>query len=153
MSNIVQGSIWDFVGQGYIVIPTNGEIKKNGEAVMGAGLAKEAALRYPDLPARLGTRLKIWNHVCYFPDHQILTFPTKHHWRDKSDINLIMQSAVQLAKDIETFRYQQRAFRFFMPQVGCGLGGLKWDDVYAKIGPILSDSTITFVLPTEKKSK
>ena len=35
-------------------ITTNGFIKKNGEAVMGAGVAKEAAIKYPELPEKLG---------------------------------------------------------------------------------------------------
>ena len=144
--NIVKGDIWDFEGKGYLIIPTNGIVKQNGEAVMGAGLAKQAAKRYPNLPRQLGTHLKIGNGIYFFPEYQVVTFPTKNHWKDKSDINLIMRSATELAKAITTFRYQQREFQFYVPQVGCGLGGLNWADVYRAIGPILTDPMIIFVV-------
>ncbi len=50
-----QGDIFDLVGQvDAICITTNGFIKKNGEAVMGKGCAKQAAQRWPQLPAILG---------------------------------------------------------------------------------------------------
>jgi hypothetical protein len=40
--------IWDLhTGSAWIVIPTNGVIKKNGDAVMGKGLAAQAAKRFP----------------------------------------------------------------------------------------------------------
>ena len=36
----VKGDIWNFYNKGYwIVIPTNGTVKRNGEAVMGRGVA------------------------------------------------------------------------------------------------------------------
>lgn len=40
--------IWDLhTGSAWIVIPTNGVVKKNGDAVMGKGLAAQAAKRFP----------------------------------------------------------------------------------------------------------
>jgi len=39
----VIGNIWNYYNKGnWIVITTNGTIKKNGEAVMGRGVALEA---------------------------------------------------------------------------------------------------------------
>lgn len=47
----VYGDIWEYHKQGYwIVITTNGFVKKNGCAVMGRGVAKQAVTKYPSLP-------------------------------------------------------------------------------------------------------
>lgn len=46
----ITGDIWDFWNRGhYIVIPTNGSVKKNGEAVMGKGLALQAKEKISEL--------------------------------------------------------------------------------------------------------
>jgi hypothetical protein len=143
----ITGDIWSFASQGYIVIPTNGIVKANGEAVMGAGMAKEAASRFPGLPAELGGRIKkTGNRNYYFTKYGVMTFPTKHDWKDPSDIQLITQSAAQLGKDLEVLRTQGRDIRYFLPKVGCGLGGLKWEDVRAAILPHLDDNMVTFVI-------
>ena len=55
----ITGNIWDFYAQGkWIVITTNGNTKSNGEAIMGRGVALEAAQRLPELPQMLGQRLR-----------------------------------------------------------------------------------------------
>ena len=143
----ITGDIWSFASQGYIVIPTNGIVKANGEAVMGAGMAKEAAARFPNLPKELGVRLnKTGNRNYYFKEYGVLTFPTKHDWKDPADIQLITRSAAQLGQDLEVLRRQDRNLRYFLPQVGCGLGGLKWADVREAVKPYLEDDMITFVI-------
>jgi hypothetical protein len=53
------GNIWDHHQDGWIVVTTNGIIKSNGDAVMGAGIALEAARKFPDLPRQLGDRLRV----------------------------------------------------------------------------------------------
>jgi len=51
----ITGDIWDFYEKGFwIVITTNGNVKDNGEAVMGKGIALQARQRYPLLPSMLG---------------------------------------------------------------------------------------------------
>jgi len=88
------GDLWDLHYQGHwIAITTNGIVKSDGRAVMGAGLAKQAADRFPDLPRVLGTHLRTCgNTPMAFPTMRIVTFPTKHHFRDASDIGLILDS-------------------------------------------------------------
>jgi hypothetical protein len=143
----VVGNIWDFASQGFIVVTTNSVIKADGTAVMGAGIALEAAKRFPDLPRELAVRLRtIGNYVHYFVDYKIVTFPTKRHWKDKSDINLIVAGAQQLKKDLLTFRYQQRPVQYFLPQLGCGNGGLAWPDVAEAVKPYLDEPEFTFVV-------
>lgn len=41
-----------------ICIPTNGIVKPNGQLVMGKGLARSAALAYPDLPTLFGSNVR-----------------------------------------------------------------------------------------------
>ena len=138
----LKGNIWDYYGkEGYAIgITTNGTIKKDGTAVMGAGVAKEASLKNPDLPERLGTCLSLGgNNFCYL-DKDIFAFPVKHNWWEKADIKLIEKSCKQLMHflnnpDIEF----QHIKKFILVRPGCGNGKLKWEDVKAVIEPILDD--------------
>jgi hypothetical protein len=124
---------------GIKVIPTNGQIDMRGFAVMGAGLALDAKNKYPELPARLGRKLKTQgNNVYFFTFHNrefepldvIFTFPTKGHWKDKSDMVLIEKSAVQLKGYMdELWDIWGDPTPFLAPKVGCGLGNLNWKDV------------------------
>jgi len=43
-----------------VCITTNGFVKRSGRAVMGAGVAKQAADRWHDLDSRVGDLLQIW---------------------------------------------------------------------------------------------
>ena len=90
--------IWDIWDNGYtICICTNGFVKKNGDAVMGRGLAYEAAKKFPNLQREFGNRLKeVGNVVDWWPKYRIFTFPTKHNWREESNIDLIRKSCKSL---------------------------------------------------------
>lgn len=134
------GNLWDLHAQGvWIGITTNGILKKDGSAVMGAGLAKQAALRFPVLPHLLGQRLRYdGNHAFTWSDFRLVTFPTKHDWRAPSDLRLIIQSATELSALLDL-----RGIRSFaMPRPGCGLGQLDWSVVEPAIAPILGDRVL-----------
>mgnify|MGYP006048552271 CR=1 FL=1 len=69
------GDLWDVHAQGsWIAITTNGVIRTNGHGVMGAGLAKQAADRFPRLPLLLGIHLRRFGidslHADHDPAHQ-----------------------------------------------------------------------------------
>ena len=83
------GNIWDYRETGYIVIPTNGIIKTNGENVMGRGLALQAKNKYPDFPRALGNFLKKKGNTVGFFTPNLITFPVKHKWYEKADLELI----------------------------------------------------------------
>jgi hypothetical protein len=117
-------NIWEC--QGYKVIPTNGVVKKNGENVMGAGLAKQASVLYPELAKKLCDAISLGgNHVYPFPEHELYSFPTKHHFSEMSDINLMIRSARQL-KRLAQNHYSNSLGSIHIPKVGCGLGSLDW---------------------------
>ena len=121
---------------GTLCITTNGTVKRNGCAVMGAGVAKQAAERIPGIDAFLGKKLtQRGNKVSRIAgvdlpvryDQNVLSFPVKHHWRERADIDLIAKSAEELRNLFE--------FGFvglegvFLPKPGCANGGLDWNDV------------------------
>ena len=117
----IRGNIWSY--DGIIVIPTNTTIKKDGLAVMGAGLAKQAAKKYPDLPKLLAYKIKQDEEGTFdFPELGLVCVPTKRDWRDKSDPKLIKYGCKQLALLAKLVPQEQ----FYVPLLGCGLGGLSW---------------------------
>ncbi len=109
---------------------------------MGAGLAREVALRYPDAyrayravcdsgELRIGTlALLDWMHP------KLLLFPTKGHWREKSTLETIECGLVELC------RYEDRLASLAIPALGCGLGGLRWQDVLPLMTNCLQGMTI-----------
>lgn len=128
------GDLWALPA-GARCITTNGIVKSNGEAVMGAGVALSAKQRYPDLPRVLGRLIRQFgNHVHYvgYRDNvHLYSFPTKNDWRDPSDPELIERSARELRgillPDLE------RIHPVVMTRPGCGNGGLDW----AAVRPIM----------------
>lgn len=118
-----------------ICVTTNGMVKNDGRAVMGAGVAKEAVRRYPLIDYNLAKHLAHYgNHVgLIFEKPRVYSFPTKHHWRDDSDIELIKRSAHELVD----LTFNQPYDRIFIPRPGCQNGRLNWEDVKAVLEPIL----------------
>ncbi len=143
------GDLWTYPADARCVT-TNGMLKANGELVMGAGVARQAALRYPDLPKLLGR----WvsknggnnNTPCHlwYPGEVIISFPTKRHWIDQSGKDLIRESALRLTEIVKAHADKIRTV--VMPPPGCGLGGLNWKEVKTIIDPILDDR-FTVLLP------
>jgi hypothetical protein len=133
----VTGDIWKHWASetfGYIVIPTNGVVKKDGTAVMGAGLAKELLrVQDPEFHFWLGkTITKHGNHTFLNNEEDIFAFPTKHHWRNKSDLDLIRRSA----RELVYLSHVATRGKIYLPRVGCGLGGLDWE---SEVKPILAE--------------
>ena len=125
------GDIWDRHQQGHwIVITTNGTVKKNGEAVMGRGLALQAKQRFPGVAKRLGEGIQVFgNVVTHWNENGLIFFPVKANWWEKADLELIKHSAECLSKlflYLDTKTYQTP---IYLPHVGCGNGGLRWADV------------------------
>jgi ribosomal protein L39E len=137
------GNIFDHIGNcDAICITTNKIIKKNGDAVCGAGIALEAAKRYRDFPKLLAKHLKTNGNVpaIILKDDttNICSFPTKNNWRDKSDIYLIIQSCNAIVNIANENNWK----KVFLPVVGCGQGGLIWADVRNRINKILDNRFI-----------
>lgn len=53
------GDLWDLHDQGFCIgVPTNGDRRRDGRAVMGAGVAFAAVQLFPNLPILLGAKLR-----------------------------------------------------------------------------------------------
>lgn len=136
----VRGDAWkECVKYDALCITTNGCVKTNGECVMGRGIALEAKKRIPQLPRILGSMIKSrGNHVHVLGlcgKIALLSFPVKHHWRDKADINLIKRSARQLVAIATANGWN----KVLIPRPGCGNGKLSWADVKPVLDNILDD--------------
>lgn len=99
--------------------------------IMGAGLAKQFKERYSKMfsiyKKACNKRLFVKGTLMLIQeeDHRVLLFPTKNHWKDKSELDFISKG---LLKFVMT--YQERGIKSVaFPRLGCGLGGLKWEDV------------------------
>ena len=123
----------------YRCITTNGALRANGRAIMGAGIALAARSRYPELEVVLGNLIhRSGNHV-YPLGHSLISFPTKHHWKQSSSLSLIVQSAHELVALMDTL---PDARRVVMTRPGCGMGRLQWRDVGPVLASILDDRFI-----------
>lgn len=144
----IKGNIWDTNAE-WICIPTNGVVDKHGNAVMGAGLAKQAADRCPEIKKVLGEGIRqhgnITQGLLWYEAKTLISFPTKNHWKDPSSRQLVVGSARVLKDMYVTLRNLNRAPKVALPRVGCGLGGLQWDEVKQALAPILdSDDFIVY---------
>ena len=103
----------------------------NCRGVMGKGLAAQFKRRYPKMFAwyrsecRAGN-VKIGRVSGWMEDGiTILNFPTKDLWGDPSEIEYITAGLQDFIDWAHTYGYPSAAF----PKLGCGLGGLEWDEV------------------------
>lgn len=111
----------------WMVVPINLQVKVNGSAVMGAGLAKQAADRWKSLPKELGQELISQDLQTFtiftFPEIRVVAAPTKVHWRNKSSLELVEKSCMHIRAHF------RNNLLVVLPKMGCGLGQLKWEDV------------------------
>lgn len=134
------GDIWHYLGRvSAICVTTNGVIKRDGRLVMGAGIAKQARDRFPDIDLTAGQKVKTFGNVPAILHQEgatsIVSLPTKNHFQHKSDMSLIVRSCILLQKmaDEQGWRY------IALTPPGCGHGGLRWLDVKSEIQNILDD--------------
>lgn len=113
-----------------VCITTNGVVDKNGNAFMGKGIALQAKQLF-HCEGLLGQYLQQYGNRCFrLGKYQrgsdiftLISFPTKHHWKDTSDITLICKSAEELVALCDKFGIT----KCYLPPVGCGCGGLNWE--------------------------
>jgi len=135
----------------------------NTKGVSGGGLAKLFKEKFPvcfDLyherckknELEIGKLLVTSSEDFYHQPQLVIHFPTKNHWADFSKIEFIdqgMESLKKLVKNLDKDRYRAIA----IPALGCGLGGLTWDDVKPVILKHAAqlDMKVEIYLPNFKK--
>jgi hypothetical protein len=129
MREILNENIWAYAGleNTRICIPINCTVKRNGENVMGKGMALEAKRRYPGIAVAIGRMLNLIGRTpgTIPPLPFLMTFPTKYNWWDKTaNFDLIRMGF----RTINTFARQLPNMQFYLPRVGCGkgTGNLLW---------------------------
>ena len=137
---IEKGNILDYIGKCDIVcVTTNGIVKSNGELIMGAGCALSFKRAFPSLPKILGEKVKAKGNRPLVggkvKDTYIVSFPTKNHYKENSNIELTKNSAYLLIKIADYYN----ATSIFIPSPGTGLGNLSTDVVYGELEKILDD--------------
>lgn len=136
----IRGDIFAQYDADAICVTTNTECDRYGMAIMGKGLALSFAKRYPTLKAFFGEDIRYRNGKVFIArvpneDRAIVNFPTKWEWRNPSSLELIKASALALVRLADFHKWE----KVVLTRPGCGLGGLKWEDVKRVIEPILDD--------------
>lgn len=117
----------------------------NCVGVMGAGLALQFQQKWPTMAAahahackmdiiRLG---KMWVYPVV-EGKKIINFPTKLHWRHRSQFTWIVDGLQDLTSILDWYEIQSIA----IPPLGCGLGGLDWPLVEQAIHNALGDLNV-----------
>ena len=73
----------------------------------------------------------------------IINFPTKDHWKDPSTLEYIESGLKALINIVDKNNIKSVA----VPPLGCGLGGLNWDDVNKLFHQYLKDvDSVDFII-------
>lgn len=111
----------------------------NCVGVMGRGIALQFRRAFPE-------NFKIYESACKRAElrpgsmlvfetsrlknpRYVINFPTKRHWRDKSRLTDIESGLEALVAEVKRLGIRTIA----LPALGCGLGGLEWQDVHPRI--------------------
>ena len=107
----------------------------NCVGVMGKGIALQFKHKFPDNfkayqsackagEVRIG-RMFVHDNGEVARPRYIVNFPTKDHWRDSSRVEFIQSGLVDLVAQVKQLQIKSIA----IPALGCGNGGLNWDEV------------------------
>lgn len=122
----------------------------NTVGVMGAGIALEFKLRYPEMYKDYYTRCinnKVQVGKPYLYEN-ILNFPTKEHWKSPSRLEWLDKGLMYFSNSYKSMGIKSIAF----PKLGCGRGGLDWEEVQKMMiyyFEPLKDIEITICLDTK----
>lgn len=135
----INGNLFDY---SVIVIPTNGIVKTDNRLVMGAGVALEAKNKFKDLDLVFGEKVSKFGNIVFVTDYNfdtiLFSFPTKHHYKNDSDLTLIEISAKQLVDKVNKMKLTE----VYLPKIGCGYGNLSWSEVKPVLEKYLDDRFI-----------
>lgn len=111
----------------------------NTVGVMGKGVALQFRRAFPDNykayikeckqdKVKVGKMFIFDRHTLENPRY-IVNFPTKKHWRGRSEIEYVREGLEDLIRQVRDLDINSIA----LPPLGCGNGGLDWDEVRALI--------------------
>lgn len=129
------GDIWEFAGTSVIAITTNGSVTPDGRAVFGRGVARQAALRFPEIAEKLGILLAEQGNHVFDLGCGIVSFPVEETAWSQPDLRIIARSAEELRRLAERSGWDL----VVVPRPACGGGGLAWKDVQPLLAPWFDD--------------
>ena len=106
----------------------------NCVGVMGKGLALQFKIRFPNnfhayqilCNKRILRPGSVMLHETRLNQPRyIIIFPTKDHWRNKSELEYIQTGLGALVRLVK----EKNIASLSLPPLGCGLGGLSWTEV------------------------
>ena len=123
---------------------------------MGGGLAAAFKKKFPKMfnaylkmcasGSLIPGRCVLWDPEIE-GSHKVLLFPTKDHWRFASRYRYVAGGLRYFVAHYKEWGIKSIAF----PALGCGLGGLDWEDVQflmeEELKPVKDDLTIEIYLP------
>jgi hypothetical protein len=138
------GDIWERFGpyKNVVMVTTNLGWNRDGKAIMGAGIALDAAKRFPDILDWYGSQCQLRaknpemaDRIQFAPYDVVRSqsilgfFPTKTldrknphlSWKQDSSLDLIERTTIVLR---ERCLHYWRTCQVFMPWPGCGNGNL-----------------------------
>jgi O-acetyl-ADP-ribose deacetylase (regulator of RNase III) len=132
---VIEGDIWDYFKKNKIVIPVN------LVGPMGKGLAKQAKDLFPGLEMWWKKKCKEKNDILFELTNCFIMFPTKFHWRQKDNLDLIEENLKKL-RFLNDY--------YVLPRIGCGCGELDWESqVKPLVEKYLPEKRCMIVIPTE----
>lgn len=143
MINYVTGNIFDS-NAAILVNPVN------TKGVCGKGLALQFKERFPENYAfyrsmcnsnkyRGGDLLWWENLITDTKPDFICNFCTKEDWKDLSKKEYIEKGLITLANELDNISVYNINSKVAIPKLGCGCGGLDWQEVKQLIEEILCD--------------
>lgn len=113
----------------------------NCVGVMGKGIALQFKQRFPEMFEVYRQTCKAGGYspgvcrMCTTSGKTIINFPTKNDWRNPSQMEWIQSGLIQ----IKNYLMKNPSVSIAFPPVGCGNGGLNWEEVRALMEDTFKD--------------
>lgn len=145
----VEGNLLDLFDQGMFEVIGHGA---NCQGIMGSGIAAQIRERYPeayyaDLYCPLSPIEKLGNYSCDFTEG-IFNFYTQYFPGADADYIWLKSALKKFAAE-----YVGSISQVGLPQIGCGIGGLKWEIVKKIIQKELTHFDVTVVIYKENETE
>ena len=125
-----------------LIFTSNGVVKKDGRLVMGRGIARVVRDYYSGIDRVFGKLVSLYGNKPFLiyarkfgkPECPlyVMSFPTKHHWKQSSDPELIRKSkelAVKIIENKKNSLIKSGIIRILCPLWGTENGGLSLEEV------------------------
>lgn len=127
----------DLDNKTFVVVPTNCGWKRSGENVMGAGLAKVASNKYPQLSVRYGDWCRQHGHTIYLDtEYRVICAPSKRlnaakpwmSWQGQADPDVVQLSYNQIYALLNHEKFIKENYKVRCVLLGIGNGKMSKEE-------------------------